>query len=89
MTVSAAEKSLQATAAVCTSWANTDDVSARMAPAWAARDARFLKQADPDNVLPPAERERKAAALRKAFYADMARKSVAARRARRTAPRAT
>lgn len=85
MTVSAAEKSLQATAAVCASWANTDDVAARMAPAWQARDARFLKQADPRGVLPPAERERRAAALRKAFYADMARKSAKSRRLRREA----
>ena len=61
----------------------------RMAPAWAARDARFLKLADPDEVLPPAVRQRKAAALRRAFYADMARKSAAARRARRTAPSTT
>lgn len=85
MTVSAAEKSLQATAAVCVSWANTDDVAARMAPAWAARDARFLTQADPDGVLPPAVRERKAAALRRAFYAEMARKSAKSRRLRREA----
>lgn len=85
MTASETEQRLQRVAAVHASWANTDDVAARMAPAWEARDARFLKQADPRGVLPPAERERRAAALRKAFYADMARKSAKSRRLRREA----
>lgn len=89
MTASEAEKRLQRKAAVLTSWANTTDVEARMAPAWQARRDRYLKLVDPDEVLPLAERERRADAARRADYAEMARKSAAARRARRTAPSTT
>lgn len=86
MTASESEKRLQRVSAVHASWANTDDVAARMAPAWEARRwGRFLKMADPDGVLPLAERERKAAALRSAEYTDMARKRIKSQRQRREA----
>lgn len=86
MTASEAELRLQRKAAVEMSWANTADRAARMAPAWEARRrGRYLKLVDPDGVLPEAEREAKADALRKAEYADMARKGVKSRRLRREA----
>jgi hypothetical protein len=51
----------------------------------AARDsfmARFERQVDPDSVLPPAERQRRAEAARKAYFLTLALKSARARRAR-------
>lgn len=57
------------------SWANTTDRTARTAPARAARDQKFLDQADGDPV--------RAAHLRKAHFARMALKSAQARRARK------
>lgn len=86
MTASDAEKRLQRVAAVNQSWANTTDRAARMAAAWEARRrTRYLKLADPDGVLPPAVREAKADALRKAEYAEMSRKAAKSRRLRREA----
>jgi hypothetical protein len=54
------------------SWANTEDRSARTAPARAALDAKFLAEADGDPV--------RAAHLRKAYFARLALKSAQARR---------
>lgn len=51
----------------------------------AAFNDRFRREVDPDNLLPAAERERRAESARKAYYAELAAKSVRARRARRTA----
>jgi hypothetical protein len=50
-----------------------------------ARDkfmARFLREVDPDGVLEPAERERRAAHARKAYFTALALKSAQARRKR-------
>jgi hypothetical protein len=47
--------------------------------------ARFDRQADPDGLLPPAERERRAQQLRSAHFARLALASAKARRARRSA----
>ena len=44
---------------------------------------RFEKQVDPEGVLDPAERARRAAHLKKAFYLTLSLKSAQARRARR------
>lgn len=44
---------------------------------------RFEAQVDPDGVLPPAERQRRAEALRKAHFTRLALKSAEARRARK------
>ncbi|HEX2893170.1 MAG TPA: hypothetical protein VHO29_04110 [Marmoricola sp.] len=54
------------------SWANTENRSARTAPARAALDAKFLEQAGGDPV--------RAAHLRKAHFARLALKSAQARR---------
>jgi hypothetical protein len=45
---------------------------------------RFLLEVDPDGVLPTAERERRAAFARSAYYADLSRKSAQARRLARS-----
>ena len=57
------------------SWARTKDWSARTAPARAAFDKRFLDEAGGD--------PKRAAALRSAYFADLALKSAKARRRKR------
>ena len=66
------EKSLVASYAAELSWANTENRTARTAPARAARDAKFLEQADGDPV--------RAAHLRKAYFKGLALKSAQGRR---------
>jgi len=53
------------------------------APARAAFLRRFEEQVDPDRQLPAAERERRATAARRAYFAALAYRSSKARRARR------
>lgn len=82
------EYSLHAKARSEKSWAQTDDRSARTAPARAASpaDPRFFeKQVDPDGVLDPADRARRAGHARKAYYARLALKSARSRRKAREA----
>lgn len=55
------------------------------AAARAAFLAKFEREVDPDCVLPPEERERRAAYARKAHFARLARLSVNARQARAVA----
>lgn len=74
--------STEARAAAYTSWANTHDPSARTANARAAFDTRFERQVDPELALPIAERRRRATAARKAYFAQLAARSAAARRPR-------
>jgi hypothetical protein len=61
------------------------DARATTAKARAAFLARFEQQADPDGLLTPAERERRAQQLRSAYFAQLALASAKARRARRAA----
>jgi hypothetical protein len=56
-----ADRSLIARLAAHESWAKTADASARTAPARRAMLGRFEHQVDPDGVLSPAERARRAA----------------------------
>lgn len=51
----------------------------------AGLEARFLREVDPDNQLPEAERRRRAESARKAYYQRLALTSAKARRARRNA----
>jgi hypothetical protein len=78
--MSPAERTLIARQAAHASWAQTADRSARSAAGRIAADARFEKQVDPDGKLPPAERRKRAAGGRASFYADIQRRSIAARR---------
>ena len=61
------------------------DARATTAKARAAFLARFEQQADPDGLLTPAERERRAQQLRSVYFAQLALASAKARRARRAA----
>ena len=79
---SSAEHSLASRFGAHLSWANTEDRAARTAPARRALLDKFEKLADPDGVLLPAERAKRAESLRKAHYSAMALKSARARRRR-------
>lgn len=71
------ERQLVASIAAHTSWANTENPTARTAPARAALEAKFLAEAGGD-----AER---AAHLRAAYYKRLALKSAQSRRKAREA----
>jgi hypothetical protein len=77
-----AERKLHASLAAHESWARTADPSARTAAAREAFIKQFEAQVDPDGVLSPAERRRRAEHARKAHYKRLALKSAQARRAR-------
>lgn len=76
------ERSLRATIAAHESWARTPDRAARTANARKAALDRFEKQVDPDGILPPAERAKRAEHARKAYFIRLALKSAQARRRR-------
>jgi hypothetical protein len=63
-------------------WARTSDWTAATAPAREAFMGRFEREVDPDGVLPERERAQRAQAARRAYYAELALKSLAARRKR-------
>ncbi len=79
----ASGRQLRARIAAYSSWAATSDVSARTAPARAGFLKRFEDQVDPERQLPPAERDRRATAARRAFYTKLAFKSSVARAGRK------
>lgn len=79
-TLTPAERRLRGVVAVERSWANTADRSARTAPARDALFAKFEAEIDPEGLLDPAERERRA---QHAFRAHMARLSFLASKAKR------
>ena len=64
-------------------WAKTSDRTAATATARQAFLNRFEKQVDPDGVLDPAERARRAESARKAHFTRLALRSAQARRARK------
>jgi hypothetical protein len=72
MPLSPAEARLRASMASHTSWANTEDRTARTAKGRAALDQKFLDQAGGDPI--------RAEHLRKAHYARLALKSAVGRR---------
>lgn len=74
------ERRLEAQARAFASWAQTDDRSARTAPARAALLAKFEKQVDPESRLSTEERARRAEYARKAYFAQLALKSARSRR---------
>lgn len=63
--------------------AATRDSAAVMAHARAALRGKFERMADPTGLLPPEERERRAAALRRDHFADLGRRGAEARRRKR------
>ncbi len=80
MPVSQSERTLRATIAAHSSWANTPDRSARTEPARQGMQARFEREVDPTGTLAPAERARRAESARKAYFLTLALKSARSRR---------
>jgi hypothetical protein len=74
------ERVIRAKIAAHASWANTADPTARTAKARKASLDRFDRQVDPDGVLPPKERARRAEHARKAYFLALSLKSAQARR---------
>jgi hypothetical protein len=70
--VSPAEASLRGQLAAHTRWASVEDRRAATAKARKAFLDRFERQVDPDRVLPPSERARRAESARKAHMARLA-----------------
>jgi hypothetical protein len=64
------------------SWARTYDRSARTRPAREAFLKRFETEVDPDGTLPPQERHERAEHAKRAYMLQLAKRAVAARRAR-------
>jgi hypothetical protein len=83
MAASREARSLAAQIAVNTRWSREDPAEqGRIMRAGFER--KFLREVDPDNQLPEAERLRRADCARKAYYQRLALASVQARAARRT-----
>lgn len=74
MTLTSGERTLRASIAAHTSWANTEDRTARTAPARRGLDEKFLREAGGDPT--------RAESLRKAHFQRLALKSAKARRRR-------
>jgi hypothetical protein len=74
------ERTLSARIAAYDSWARTPDPVARTAPARDKFLERFAREVDPDGVLSPAERLRRAEYARKAYFTRLALASARARR---------
>lgn len=85
MTLTPEERTLRARLAAQTRWANEDPQPTALR-AQAGLRARFLREVDPDSVLPEAERQRRAESLRRAYYTRLSFEAVRARRARRASP---
>lgn len=81
--LSPTERRLRAQIAVNESWSRTEDPAARTQPARDAFRKRFELQVDPEGVLPPKDRARRAEAARKAYFARLAFQSAQARRLRK------
>lgn len=64
------------------SWARTHDRAARTRPAREAFLKRFEKEVDPDGTLLPEERRQRAEHAKRAYMLQLAKRSVAVRKAR-------
>jgi hypothetical protein len=78
------QRSLQARMAAHSLHARVANPAAHTAPARRAFLDRFEREVDPDRVLKPEERARRAEHARKAYFLKLALASAAARRRRRT-----
>jgi hypothetical protein len=76
----AGERALHARLAAHALHARVADPTAHTAPARRAFLDRFEREVDPDGVLPPAERARRAEHARKSYFLALALKSAQARR---------
>jgi hypothetical protein len=75
---------LDARIAAHSRWAKTDDRSAATKPAREGLLRRFEREVDPDGVLDPGERARRAESARRAFYLRLSKAAAQARAARKT-----
>ena len=80
MSLTPNERAMRAKLAAHVSWANTPDPAARTAAARKAALDRFDREVDPDGVLDPDERARRAAHARKAYFLSLSLKAAKARR---------
>jgi hypothetical protein len=62
------QRILAASIAAHTRWARVDDRTKATAPGRKAFLDRFEREVDPDGILPPAERARRAEHARKAYF---------------------
>jgi len=79
---SAEVRSLRAQIAALQRWAHEDTVAGTVS-ARAGFNARFDREVDPDNILEPGERSRRAERAKKAYFLSMALRSAQVRRAKR------
>jgi hypothetical protein len=63
-----AQRASRSRLAAHTSWANTENRSARTAPARAAMQRKFERQVDPEGILPADELAKRVASARRAHY---------------------
>lgn len=82
MSLTQSERTLRAQIAAHESWAHTEDRPARTANARKAMLDKFETQVDPEGILSPAERAKRAEHARKAHFKRLALKSAQARRRR-------
>ena len=83
--LSPAERVLRARIAANVRWAKCEDRTTATAPARRAAQSRWEREVDPDGVLTPEERSKRAESAQKAHMARMAFNSAKARRLRRNA----
>jgi hypothetical protein len=79
------QRTLHARAAAHAQWAKERDRTARTAKARGAFMTRFEREVDPEGVLDPIERARRAEHARKAYFLRLALASSRARAARKRA----
>jgi hypothetical protein len=77
------DRSIIAKVAAHTRWANTVDRNAATAKARQAFTDRFEREVDPEGILDPIERAKRAKSARSAYFQRLALKSARARRSRR------
>ena len=82
-TTEPADRHLAASVAANARWAHEPDRAAATSAGRAAFNARFHDEVDPDRLLSPTERARRAENARRAYYARLALASAKARRARK------
>jgi hypothetical protein len=70
MALTPEQRSMRARLAALARWSKEDPAD-QMKIARARFDERFEKQVDPDCILPPEERARRAAAARKAYFVQL------------------
>lgn len=80
------QRSQRARIAAHSRWSREDPIPTAIR-GQAGLTARFEREIDPDGILPPAERARRAEHARKAHFARLALKSAKARSARKAKPR--